>query len=225
MNFLEICQSIVREGGISGSLANVTGQSGEHLRVVNWANGAYRYILNMHKEWKFLRKDLAFPVIVGTAEYSASAMSLADFGEWKLDSFRAYTTDIGFADEQFVRCVRNYDDFRNRYMMGAMRSVTGRPQLVAEKPDQNLRIFPIPDAAYTVTGEYYRVPADMAVNADLPIFPARFHKAVVWRALMFYAEYEGDASLFASAQTEFGREISQMELRFLPDMEASGPMA
>lgn len=225
MNFLEICQGIVRDGGISGSIANVTGQTGELLRVVRWANDAYRYILNMHKDWKFLRKDVAFPVIVGTAEYSASALSLADFGEWKLDSFRAYDTAIGFADEQFVRYMLNYDDFRNQFMFGTNRTTTGRPTLAAEKPDQTLRLWPIPDANYTVTGEYYRVPPDMAANADIPAFPARYHKAIVYRALMLYAEYEGDASLFASMQSEFGRIIAQLELGNLPDMEAAGPMA
>lgn len=225
MNYLELCQELAREAGISGSIAAVTGQTGEMARVANWIRKANRYILNKHEDWKFLRADVSFPVILGNVEYSAGALSLADFGEWKLDSFRAYLTSIGFADEQPVREVRDYDAFRDYYIIGALREQEGRPQAITQTPGRSLRIWPVPDDAYTIVGEYYQAPADLAANADVPVFPAKFHDAIVWRALMFYGEYEGDATVFAAAQTEFKRVLAKLESLYLPSIEAGGPMA
>ena len=225
MNFLELSQALVREGGISGTLTSVSGQVGEMGRVVNWINTAYRYILNSQKHWRFLRKEITFYAIAGATEYPTISLGLADFGEWKLDDVRAYAQAIGIADEQRVTHACDYDDFRRKYRIGTMRIQTGRPLIAVERPDQALVLWPVPDAAYSVMAEYYRAPPALLTNSDTPALPARFHEAIVYRALMLYAEFEGDASLFASAQSEFSRWLSQIERSNLPSFSAGGPMA
>lgn len=224
MTFLELCQDLVRKAGISGSLVSVDGQSGEALRVVNWIAEAYQIVQSQHSDWTFLRTDVAFGTIAGNT-YMAAAAGVTEFGEWHFaGGWRCYQTALGFADEQQLRYMQ-YDEFRNRYMYGANRDTTGRPLVVTERPDQSLVLWPTPDAAYTIVGEQHRAPHNFVANADVPLFAAKYHRVIVYRALMFYAEYEGDATTFAAAQSECARLIGMMEGQYLPEWELPGTLA
>lgn len=224
MNCLELCQDLAREAGMP-AISSVLNQSGEALRAVNWINKAYRYIINLNPTWRFLRTEFLIQVQAGNASYSATSLSLTQFGEWKPDSFRAYAKSVGVADEQLVPWMQDYDRFRDKYQLGALRTMTGRPQIIVEKPDQSLIIWPTPDQEYVMPGEYYKFPGALAANADIPVLPAKFHEAIVWRALMYYGEYEGAGAVVAVGQSEFERVLSAMELLNLPGMTAEGTLA
>jgi hypothetical protein len=226
MNYLELCQDMAREAGIAGALVSVTNQTGEALRVVNWINKAYRYIQNKHADWKFMRTDVAFDTNTSSAIYTAAAAGVAGFGEWNFagDDWRAYNKAIGVADEQALSYMP-YDQFRQVYGMGLNRTMTGRPQIITERPDQSLQLWPTPDATYTIIGEQYKAPLSLTAATDVPIFAAKFHDAIVQRALMFYGAFEGDAGVFGAAQTEFNRILAQMEGVYMPEWETAEPMA
>jgi hypothetical protein len=227
MNYLELCKALAREAGVSGSIASVTGQTGELLRLVNWIARAYNDILIAHSDWEFLRADVQFSTNVGSRIYSAAAAGVAEFGEWRFgsyDGWRAYLTEAGTADEQPVSFIL-YDDFRSTCLYSTQRDQVGRPQVVTEAPDQSLLFWPLPDMQYTIVGEQYRHPAALLDNADVPVFPARFHDAIVQRALMLYAQFEEAPAVFASAQSEYARLLEQLESRYLPSITTSGPMA
>lgn len=226
MTYLELCQAVIRDaGGIAGTIPSVNNQVGEFDRVVNWVNDAYRYILNKHADWTFLRKEFTFVTAPGTGDYPATALGLADFGEWKLSAFHCYTTAMGEADEQRMPYIPEYDNFRDRYKRGPLRASVGRPLVISQRPDEWLTMWPVPDMEYTFTGEYMSVPPALAANDDLPVFHSRFHDAIKYRALMFYAEYEGDATLFAAAQSELARVMARMEGTYLPKLVIGGAMA
>ena len=225
MTYLELCQELMREAGISGSLVSVLGQTGELGRVVGWVAKAHRYIQNKHSNWEFLRRDVQFPVVVGTARYNADDVAVTDFGNWRFSSsWRTYNTAAGVADEQPLAYMA-YNAFRERYLMGTNRLMTGRPQVVTQAPDQSLILWPIPDQAYTIVGEQYRAPMILAANTDKPIFPPRFHDVIVYRALMFYGQFEGDGNTFNTGQTECNRYLSMLEEEYLPEWETAGAMA
>jgi hypothetical protein len=221
MTFLELCQELAREAGISGDIAAVTGQSGEAQRVVRWIARAYKYVQNLHADWDFLRRPVEFAALLGQATYTAEAAGVTEFGRWCFRSaWRCYRTDIGYIDEQPVQRV-DYDQFRQHYGYGAARLQTGRPQVVTVAPDQSLIFWPTPDAAYTVVAEHYRAPHILAANTDVPIFAARYHDAIVYRALMLYGEFEADGTVIAVGQTEAERELNAMEGFYLPGMSMS----
>lgn len=223
--FLELCKDMAREAGISGGIPSVTGQAGEAGRVVKWVARAYKYIQNLHPHWKFMRRALEMSLTAGKAEYTAAELAVADFGEWCFtDEWRSFRTAYGYPDEQPVQMV-DYDVFRRRYHYGNSRLDVGRPQVVTVAPDQSLIFWPTPDAAYTIVGEQYRAPHSLTENGDLPIFPARYHDAIMYRALMMYGEFEGDATVIATGQSEFMRELGPLEAANLPTMGACGPMA
>lgn len=225
MTYLELCQELMREAGISGSIGSVTGQIGELGRVVNWIAKAHRYIQNKHSDWEFLRRDLSFPALVDEARYSAESAAVTDFGDWRFAGrWRTYATEQGVIDEQAL-IFTPYDRFRDTYLFSANQLMPGRPQLVTQAPDQSLILWPKPDAAYTIVGEQYRSPLILARDDDVPLFPARFHDAIVYRALMFYGEYEGDGNTFNTGQAECNRYLQMLESEYLPEWENQGSMA
>jgi len=225
MNFLDLCKALAREAGISGSIPSVTDQAGEALRVVNWIIEGYREVLNAHSDWTFLRADVAFLANVGSRSYTAAAAGVADFGEWRFNgTWSCFDAAVGARDEQPLRYME-YDRFRRACLFGAQGELTGRPLAIAEGPGQTLLLWPLPDKPYTIHGEQLSQPADLATNTDVPVFAMRWHRIVVHRALMLYAAFEGDAGLFASAQTNYARMLEQMENVYLPEFGTCGAMA
>lgn len=223
--FLDLFKDLKREAGVSGPTpSTVVGQTGEYERLVNWILKAYEDIQNKHTQWEFLRADVEFTVANPTSTYSADDIDLPTFGEWKMDSFRIYSSAVGVADEQIL-CKSSWDAFRNSYVIGALRSQAGRPTVIAQKPDQSLILWPLPDQDYTVVGEYYKTAQTLTANTDVPIFPAKYHDIIMWRALMFYAGYESAPSLYTVGEREFNKLMMKMEATQLPEMVAGGAMA
>jgi hypothetical protein len=225
MNHLDLCKALAREAGISGSIPSVTDQAGEALRVVNWISEAYREVLNAHSDWEFLRADVTIAVGTGNRSYTAAAAGIPDFGAWRFKAVWSISlTGSGTIDEQPLIYLP-YDRFRETCLFGGKREVAARPSTIAQGPDQSLLLWPLPDAQYNVYGEYFRQPVDLIKNEDVPAFAARWHRIIVHRALMLYASFEGDAGLFASAQTNYARMLEQMENSHLPEFGVCGAMA
>jgi hypothetical protein len=224
MTFLELCKQLAEKASVSGSIASVVGQSGEQGRVVNWVREAYESIQAKHDNWRFLRREVEFPAGAGVAVYTPAAAGVADFGEWLLEDWRAYRPAAGIGNEMPI-CTMGYDAFRATYGYGNQRTQVGWPQVATSQPDDSLKFWPIPDDDYTIVAQYYRAPHVFANNDDVPLFAGRFHMAIVYRALMLYAEYESDGNLFASAQLEAGRLIGKMEEVYLPDFTVGEPLA
>lgn len=225
--FLELCQDVAREGGISGGIVSVSGQSGEAGRVVGWVARAYKYIQNLHEDWKFMRRGHEFGALPDTASYTPTAAGVTEFGRWCFsDQWRTFLTAAGYPDEQPLVYV-DYDTFRRTYGYGNSRLQVGRPQAFTVAPDKSLMLWPTPDQPYTIVGEYYRAPHVMESGDDVPIFPAQHHEAIMYRALMFYGQFEGDATVIATGMTEFDRELATLEGAELPRMGTcgAGPLA
>lgn len=220
MNFLELCQAVAVEAGISGSISSVSGQSGEAMRVVKWVKRAYNAIQLLHSEWQFLRADAVFTTTANNDTYSAAAAGLTGFGEWLFrgDDWRCYKTADGHRDEQPVKYMK-YDRFRHACQYGSQRDDRNRPQVFTVAPNQRVMFWPTPDDTYTIVGEQMLAPMQLVENADTPIFAARFHDAIMWRAMMYYGEYEGDATVFSAAQNELKPIIGQMEAAYLPEWD------
>ena len=65
----------------------------------------------------------------------------------------------------------------------------------------------------------------MAANIDVPIFPSRYHMAIVWKALMYYAAYAAADEKYAHGQNQYKAMKAQMEFSELDDMTFGEPLA
>ena len=222
--FLELCADLRREAGISGTgPSSVVGQTGEMLRVVEWVLSAYRSIQNLHPNWLFLQNDFSFQTVAGTGNYTKTATGTPELGAWKAQTFSCYLTAAGVNAEQFL-CYVPWDDFSDAYMMGSTSVQQGLPVYFTIKPDQSVQLWPIPNDAYTVRGEYFKRAQSMAANSDEPLIPLAFQEAIVWRALMLYGAYAAADEKYSHGQNEYQSVLSRLELNQLPEFQLGEAM-
>lgn len=222
MTNIELCQRLRQEAGIAGSgPSTVVSQSGELERVVSWINSAYEDIQNIRATWRFLQESFTFSTIDGTQNYTPSDVSLSDLSAWKTDCFTLYSSE---SDEQDLTYLL-WKNFKRTYIFGANRSVSTRPTMFTVKPDNSVSLWAIPDAVYTVTGEYYKKAQSMSANDDEPLIPSQFHMIIVWKALMLYGAYSGASDVYTHGEREYKNYLRKLEADQLPKITFGEPLA
>lgn len=237
MNFLQLVQRTMVEGGAPGSTGNglttCQNPTGEAARFVNWVNSAWLAIQAKHQDWDWLRTSASFPTVAGLANYPLSQITntdtntfgLTDFGKWDMDTARNYVTAVGTNSEIYMSEI-SYDQWRDQYSYGALRTIQTQPYQIAQKPkDHSLNLGPYPNANYTITIDYWRAPSYLVLDTDIPLIPAQYQEAIMHRALQFYGAYERDDGIIATAKEEYNRLIRECEADYLPKVTIAGALA
>ena len=224
MTFLELCQRVRQECGIAGTGPSaVSSQVGQLKKVVDWTNDAWRELQLMHDDWLWKRKDFTLTLSASDNDYSAADASVTDLGEWDLETFRIYLTSATVSDETFLSRME-YDVWRNVWVIGSQ--TPSRPNVVAQKPDLHLGFGPVPDATYTVTGQYLQATQQMSADADTPTgLPAEFHMIIVYIAMRKYAASEAAPEVWANAKDEYSRKLRALERKQLPKWRTGSALA
>jgi len=184
MNFLQLCQRVRQEAGISGSgPASTANQTGEMKRVVDWTKTAWVDVQNKHNDWLWMQSTFSIPTIAATDTYTEAHAGLTDVRAWDRNSFRVQST----ATDQTEMVWCEYRTFRDNFTLGAHAS--GKPHFFTITPAQAIQVYPVPDAVYTITGLYNREPTEFAADTDVPDISSEYHMVIVYRALMKYARY------------------------------------
>jgi len=223
MTFLELCQDVRREAGISGSgPSSVTGQIGEMDRIVNWVKRAWNDVQNMRTNWMWMRGYFTFNTTSGDHDYSPAEAGIASrFSMWGETSLRIYRTSSGLGNEFYLPML-SYEEYRRIYLTNTR--VTGTPVCFAIAPDMKLLLGPWPDDTYTITGEYWKSPQTLSADADEPELPEQFHSIIVWKALEHYGFFESAPDVLARAQKELRFYRNRLEMNQLPDIEMAAPL-
>ncbi len=219
MNRLSIAQFVRRKCGISGSETTTVNATGEWSDVVSAVDEAYEDIQNARPDWLFLRTAFSFVTVAQQAEYAydAAPLSLTDFGRWVDDCFRVYKDSID--NEQWLTQWRNYDNFRDVFMLGTQRTQYGQPVNITISPSKSLILSLAPDdTSYTIGGYYYKTPDVMSVDADIPILPLRFHKLIAYKAIQLLAVNESAAELYEWGNLKSVEMTAMLESDQLPPM-------
>lgn len=220
MNFLELCQRAVMEGGASGNNSTVVGAAGEWARFVTWVNQAWKDVQFNRNDWLWMRKTKSFSTIANQGEYpiASAPLSLTDFGNWVEHSFRIYQTSAGIGHELTLDYVP-YEYFRDTWLISSLRYSYTQPTRITVSPSKSLILALPPDSTdYTISGDYYKTLTALTLDTDTPDMPVRFHEAIVWKALMYYGAYESAPEKYTSAEREFKRIMTQLEIDQLPDI-------
>ena len=220
MTYLELCQTLRIRAGISGSGPDsTTAQIGELALVVSLINTAYEKIQDKFATWTFLKNTFTFPCVVAQSNYATTVVT--NFANWREDSFRCYLTDTTNEQELIYY---SWDDFRDSFLIGSSRATTGRPSAITINPDKTLTVWPIPDAIYTIGGEYFKKADVMSGDSDTPVFD-RFHMLIVYEALMQYAGDVGLPTIYTVAAAEAKILWNKMKRNYLPRMYLGEPLA
>lgn len=231
MNFLQLAQEARTKCGISGTgPTTVVGQTGELGRVVGYVRDAWQQIQSLHQDWQFLRKSVSFTTTTLQATYTPlqcgalDSNNAVDLGMWVKRSFRNYNTAAGFNSEVFMDYAE-YDNWRNEYQFGALRSVTTRPLQITITPDKSLGLGPVPIAGYTIVGDYFAKPFVMSLDTDTPTMPDKFHMMIVYSAMMMYGAYEGASEVYQFGETKYNQLLSELVIDQLPDVDFGSALA
>lgn len=237
MNYLQLCQRLMVECGISGSLATTSGQSGELLRVTTWISAAWAEIQGKHDDWGFMRASylnpqgvtgiagISFPTVAGRPVNTLSQLAINSITKWDQYSFRVYQTAAGVTTETYLDPI-DYDDWRDGYMYGALRTVQTRPVAVAISPDLGVCLGPPPDGTYTVEGDFWVDVQQLTADGNIPQgIPTRFHMTIVYEAMKKYAGYEAAQEVMDRAKGEGRPLYTQMEALYAPKINMAAALA
>lgn len=222
MNFLQICQDVYREGGISGQLSSTQNQSGEAARIVGWVKKAYLEILNDQPDaWNFTRESAVKQLTAGVGTYSFEDLGITNGVQWEADTMRlALNSDL--SDEAHLSEL-DFAAFRNKWLFAGNRTLQGTPDAVSIDNDTKLRVGPIPNAAFWLVFDYKAMP-ELVSDTDVPVLPSRFHNAIVWRALRHYGLYEAAPEVVARADIAYKEAMLQLTVDQTAEVVVGGPL-
>lgn len=231
MNYLQLVNRTRIECGVSGAnspLNTVLNLTGEASRIANWVNSAWTDIQTAKEDWQWMREPLQFNTVTQQQVYTPTEVGVAStFANWKRDSFRCSSVGQSFKDEQLMNYME-YNTFRNLYQYANMRTTYARPVVVSiTPPDKNLGFGSIPDQPYVISGEYYVKPVEFVTDTDSPAigFQDRFHMAIVYRAMMYYAGFEAASEVYQRGELEFKRLMNRIDIDQLPTLISGPPLA
>jgi hypothetical protein len=220
MNFVDLVEDLRIECGVSGSpLITVQNLNGELARLRKWTLDAWNMIQLKHQDWKFLRSTFSFQTTAGKQSYTPTEAGVPLLDLWQQDSFWMYQTSRGVVDQMPLGAME-WEHFRRMYLMGAQAQM--RPMAFTVDPSKTLWFGSIPDSAYTITGEYWRDPQTLALDADTPLMPAKFHKLIVLEAMKRYAGYEAAAEVMTRASAEANPLWNALTIDQLPQVTIAG---
>lgn len=207
MNFLQLAQMVKRESGLSGGpVVSVATANGDDTRIFNWVNSAWQELFLEHESWRFRRGEALGETTTATmaATTAAPGFALTDFASWKQSAGdykpSAWRTADGQVTERGLYWL-DYESFRRRFVVGVHNPGPVRYWTVS--PDEALMLGPTPDAAHMVRAAYVKDFIPLALDADEPTLPARFHAMIAWRALRDYGGYDAASEVFQRADQNY----------------------
>lgn len=146
--------------------------------------------------------------------------SITDVSEIKLDSVAISDADQTAANGAISYVKLRYVPLSDWVKYGYNYPRTpGKPHSFTTSNNGKFEFYPPLDAVYNVYFEYTRTPQTLATYSDTPTgLPARFHKAISWRALMYYGEYDGISRIYNIAKNRYSKFEYEMVRDLLPEV-------
>tara|TARA_Y100001951_G_C11265867_1_gene255475 strand:- start:562 stop:1248 length:687 start_codon:yes stop_codon:yes gene_type:complete len=209
MTFLELCQTVRQEVGISGTgPSTVVGQEGQLKVIVDFVAEADYQIQALWHDWNFLWAQYSSTLSTGTR--APATTKPTDLGNWDMRSFYLdYTTD-----DSISLSTLSYVEWRADFRQGV--ATNDSPTYVVVQPDSSLIVDPPPDKAYTITADYWKTPTKMTANTDESVIPSQYHRIIVARAKTMWAEREEAPEILLGSSAEYQDLLDKLESQSLP---------
>ena len=215
--YLVLCQDMARDVGIPGtgpSSVTSTSLSEEENAVVRYIANADQDVQSRWFDWDFLWSEASITAISGTSTLTSSNTGFPTaLGNWKLDSIVWDKSSDSYQILEYME----WNSYREMYKYGTVDSDV--PEVYSIKPNNDLDLYPTPDSATVISAEYWATPTVLAADADISAIPPRFHKIIIARAKMYYAENEDAPEVMAGAVAEFEDLLDKLEADQLPSQK------
>jgi hypothetical protein len=210
--YLTLCQNMARDIGIPGSgpsSVSSTSLSEEENSVVRYVKEADLDIQRRWFDWNFLWKEVTMTSSSGTSTLT----SPSDLASWNVDKV---IWDLTSDDNQQLEYME-WGEYFDMYKLGTVDSSV--PEVFSVKPDNVLDLYPTPNSNTSVYGQYWKVPTELSTDTQVSEIPPRFHKIIVARAKMYYAENEDAPEILAGSLVEFEDLLDKLEADQLPSQK------
>jgi hypothetical protein len=210
--FLQICQAVRRETGISGAGPVNTGVlSGIEGKLIGYVRDAWVDVQTYRNDWPWMRKTLQVVTSPGKQRHTITELNLTDFERWDFLGASIYKQDDGVAGEQPLGST-TFDMWWSTGRLGLQQQQA--PWVLFFDPEDNALMFhPIPDAEYLITLRYFRAPQILSADGDIPRLPVNqaWRDIIKWRALWYYGYHDGAPDVLAEAEMKWDEMIHALD--------------
>ena len=194
MNFLELCQKVASESGITTTgPSTVTGQVGILSKVILWVKQADMDVQLKRDDWNFLWGTTQGELVIDQREYFSS-----DFGA---DDINVINLALINGEEVGVLTWSDYVDLYKKTGLHLTKSI--KPTAITRAPNGKFHVFPVPTTACFIEIDYYADPQYMVNDLDVSAISAKHHEIIVQKALMSYSENEEDDNRYNTARANY----------------------
>lgn len=148
-------------------------------------NASLRFINQTAFEWPFNHVEQEEDLTAGEIRYAYPA----DAKTIDFDSFRIKRSSTFNNETRKLRLI-SYEEYLDKYVDAEYNSdntsIRTIPNFVFRAPSQEFGVYPVPDNAYELVYEYYRLPVDLVSATDVPTIPEQF-RYVITDGAMYHA--------------------------------------
>ena len=211
-SFLTLVQELVSELGIGGANQGasvptaVVGQTGQLWNAVNWVIKANNNINLLHTDWQYLATEYSEVLTIGSTAVAAHS-GTESAKMWDRRSFWIDRDSTRAAPLTWL----DWESFRTDVLPGATPTSFSKPSIITQKRNGSLILDVPSDLAYTLTGEFYRVPTLLAADADIPEMPVEYHRLIICEAAVKYGNKEAALEVINGMEAEYAYLIEKLE--------------
>lgn len=110
-----------------------------------------------------------------------------------------------------------WDKYCWRYPTRWVDNYFGKAQAIAQTPQGTFELYPRLDGPYLLSFDFTRVHTPMTLSTDTPnVIPDQWHLYIMWKAVLEYADFDGNAKLFSRATKHINEYRYWLERDTLP---------
>ncbi len=224
MNYLTLCQELVKELGLAGGAgpSSVLNQRSELANVVRWVRDANLWIESEWKTWQFLRTDYSGVIQLNSREPTAPNVPTGVLvKKWDRDSI---VINSGSTNAKPLR-YEEWATFRKLRMLGGAYLTVDEPSVFTIKRDgatPKIIVYPTANATYPIMGEFWRRPKALEADTDVPLMPEEYHRLIMVTAAIKYGNREDAPEIIGGMEAEHAAILEQLKNDQLEGFEPNG---
>lgn len=208
-NYLDLVNSVcAKVNEVPLNTSNFASADGVYSDIKEGVNASIREINTQDYEWPFNYSAASETLVAGTNRY----VYPSDTKTVDLDSFRVRFDSSLNAQGHKLRLI-SYSEYIANYSQDEYNTSTSiryLPRFVFRLPSLGFGVYPIPDKAYTVDFDYFRLPLDLVNPADVPTIPEQFKHLIADGASRAAYLFRGDVEGHDRKQLAFTKGIEEM---------------
>lgn len=206
MNFLELCQAVVREGAIVGGdnkPETVVDQSGRMRLVVDWVNRANREVQGHRNDFNFRSRIIDFNVPAIT-EVLKPHDTQPD-----VEAMNEMTVSIRDADETVLLPPMSWIVYRS-LQVDRGTPVDEFPDNFSIDPAGDIHFYPKSNKGFVFRAEFRLMPQTMVVDADTPWIPEGYRDVIFYKALMYFHRFDESPEQKREAEQDYNEHLMRL---------------